>query len=87
MKFRLIFIADWFSTILDFAGVKDKIPSDVDSFSLKKMLTKNSPSPRREIIINLDEDKDDNLWSGAIIKKNLKFLWGQTVLLKQKVRG
>lgn len=82
----MIYISDWFSTILDFAGLKQKIPSDVDSYSLKKMLTRNSASPRKEIIVNLDEDTKENLWSGAIIKNNLKFLWGQTILLKQKVK-
>ena len=63
---RLIYITDWYATILGLAGVKD-IPSNLDSFDLWKSLSSHVKSPREEIILNLDQDSFWNTWSAAIM--------------------
>ena len=78
-------MTDWFSTILDVAGLRRNIPNNVDSISMKRVLMKNKPSKRREIVLNLDKDDKRKLWSAAILWNNKKLIWGQSDLLKQKV--
>jgi len=80
---RMMFITDWFSTILDLAGVIQKVPSDIDSYSMWPSLSMNRKSPRNQIVINVDQDLRDGLWSTAIIKDEFKLIWGQDFLLKQ----
>ena len=77
----LIYITDWFSTFLHIAGLKHKIPDNVDSFSMWKTISKNKKSPQHEIILNLDQDDKRGLWSAAIIKKKYKLIWGSVVYL------
>ena len=50
-----------------------------------KAILRNKKGPRREIILNLDQDERNGLWSAAILKKSYKLIWGQNKLLKQKV--
>ena len=42
-------------------------------------------SRRREIVLNLDTDPENGLWSAAIRSRDLKLIWGQDKLLKQRV--
>ena len=81
----LIYITDWFSTLLDLAGLKHRIPATVDSLSMKRTLLQGKRSRRREIVLNLDRDEDQGLWSAAILRGGHKLIWGQAKLLKQKV--
>ena len=81
----LIYITDWFSTLLDLAGLKHRIPATVDSLSMKRTLLQGKRSRRREIVLNLDRDEDQGLWSAAILRGGHKLIWGQARLLKQKV--
>jgi len=82
----LMFITDWFSTILGLANLWHVIPEDSDSYSMWKTLTNSrKKSPRHNIVLNIDQDLFDGTWSGAVIKKNYKLIWGQDYLLKQKM--
>jgi len=80
----LMFITDWFSTLIELAGQSHQIPSDTDSISQWSSLSDNSTSTRNQIILNLDQDNRFNLWSAAIIQDEYKLIWGQEALLKQR---
>ena len=82
---RLIYITDWFSTFLKLAGVDTKTLPPSDSTNVWRGLTRNKRSRRKEIVLNLDTDPEEGLWSAAIRSGNLKLIWGQDKLLKQKV--
>ena len=94
----LIYITDWFSTLLDLAGLKHRITAAVDSLSIKRTLLRGtrtrsnrrrtssrSRRRRREIVLNLDREEDQGLWSAAILRGGYKLIWGQARLLKLKV--
>ena len=93
LYFSLIYITDWFSTLLDLAGLWHRIPAGVDSLSMKRTLLqgrssrwrRNRKNRRKEIILNLDRDEDNGLWSAAVLRGGYKLIWGQAKLLKQKV--
>ena len=57
----------------------------MDSLSLKRTLLQGKRSRRREIVLNLDRNEDQGLWSAAILRGGYKLIWGQARLLKQKV--
>ena len=80
-----MFISDWFSTFISLAGISDQIPTDVDSFNMWPTISKANRSPRKEIILNLDQDNYRGLWSAAIRQLNYKLIWGQDKLLKKDV--
>ena len=84
---RLIYITDWFSTFLKLAGVDTKTLPPSDSKNVWRGLTRNKKSRgrRKEIVLNLDRDPQEGLWSAAIRSGDLKLIWGQNKLLKQKV--
>ena len=82
---RMMFITDWFATFLSIAGLESLLPPNLDSFNLWSSISKNSRSPRKEIIFNLDQDNFWGTWSAAIRKKNIKLVWGQQKLLKKRV--
>ena len=44
-----------------------------------------SKNRRKEIVLNLDLDEDNGLWSAAVLRGGYKLIWGQAKLLKQKV--
>ena len=50
----LMFIADWFSTLITLAGGDHKQHLPVDSIDMTNMLFANQPSPRKEIIFEVD---------------------------------
>ena len=77
-----IFISDWFATLLTVAGLESQVPSHVDSYNVWPTLSWGRKSPRKEIVLNLDEDTYWNTWSAAIIKGKYKFIWGQRKLLR-----
>ena len=52
---RLIYITDWYATILGLAGLENSIPKTVDSFNLWESLSHDVKSPREEIVLNLDQ--------------------------------
>lgn len=79
----LMYVTDWFSTFLDLAGLKHRIPDAVDSFSMWRTWSGLTPSPRTDIVLNLDRNKEKGLWSAALRKGKYKLIWGQSKLLKQ----
>ena len=52
--FSLIYITDWFATFLHAAGLKHKIPDDVDSFNVWRAVSRGRKSQRKSIIFNID---------------------------------
>ena len=83
--FRLIYITDWFKTFLKLGGVDTKSLPPNDSKNMWRVVTRNKVSRRREIVLNLDTDPENGLWSAAIRSRDLKLIWGQDKLLKQRV--
>ena len=64
---RLIYITDWFSTILNLAGLESAVPTTTDSFNMwASIASVKAKSPRKEIILNIDEDKKHATWSAAV---------------------
>ena len=49
-----MFVTDWFSTFLGLAGLKERIPDPVDSVSMWKTWSGLTPSPRADIVLNMD---------------------------------
>ena len=47
---KMMFITDWFTTLLSVAGLESLVPPNLDSFNLWSSISKNSGSPRKEII-------------------------------------
>ena len=82
----MIFITDWFATFLKLAGVDTKSLPPTDSKNVWRRLIRNKKSRRKEIVLNLDTEPQEGLWSAAIRSGDLKLIWGQDKLLKQKVR-
>ena len=60
----------------------------VDALTHNKMRQSmcGKKSSRKEIVLNLDTEPQEGLWSAAIRSGDLKLIWGQDKLLKQKVR-
>jgi len=81
---KLMFVTDWMTTFLSLAGMEDKIPAGLDSFNMWPSISQGRKSPRSEIVLNLDQDLFFNTWSAAIIVWPRKFIWGQSILLKQR---
>ena len=93
-----MYITDWFSTLLGLAEVP--VPPDTDSLDLWPALSRcrlhytalhcslhrGRRSPRKEIVLNLDQDNYRGLWSAAIRSGNYKLIWGRPSLLKAKVQ-
>ena len=82
---KMMFISDWFTTLLSVAGLESLVPPNLDSFNVWSSISKNSGSPRKEIIFNLDQDNFWGTWSAAIRSARFKLIWGQHLLLKQRV--
>ena len=63
-----MFITDWFATLMNVAGLKNSIPTGLDSFNMwPSIIDENKESPRQEIILNLDMDPLYNVWSAALM--------------------
>ena len=45
---------------------------------MRSLLRPGGRSRRREIILNLDSDPDNGLWSAAVRRGDYKLLWGQS---------
>ena len=74
----MIHVTDWFATFMSLAGVSqnfceghndtfhtglsDQIPGDSNSINMVPQLRQNLPSPRTQIVHNIDEDQDKGLW-------------------------
>ena len=82
---RMMFITDWFTTLLSVAGLESLVPPNLDSFNVWGSISKNSKSGRKEIILNMDQDNFWGLWSASIRSTQFKLIWGQQKLLKQRV--
>ena len=67
----LIYITDWFATMLQLAGLSDSIPDNVDSIDMWPVLSTAvktlKKGPRQEIVLNIDQDNRANTWSAAIM--------------------
>ena len=82
---KLMYITDWFSTLLSVAGLTSLAPPGIDSFNMWTALSRGKSSPRKEIVFNLDQDNYWGTWSAAIRMGPYKLLWGQHKLLKTQV--
>ena len=83
---RLMYITDWFGTLMHVAGLEKMIPTHLDTYNMWPSISYGKKSPRTEIILNLDQDTFWDTWSAAIRVGKYKYIWGQRYLLKQKVR-
>ena len=54
-------------------------------FGAIKLMLLPERSRRKEIVLNLDTEPQEGLWSAAIRRGDLELIWGQDKLLKQKV--
>jgi len=79
---RLLFITDWFSTILNLAGMEDRVPEDTDSFPMWDTIAEDKASPRSEIIFTIDQNVYEETWSAVILKNGYKLIWGQESILR-----
>ncbi|XP_078052451.1 arylsulfatase I isoform X2 [Augochlora pura] len=71
---QMMFMSDWFPTLLSAAGVNLGHFSHIDGFNLWPALVSNGKSPRSEIVINInDVDK-----YAAIRRGDFKYVIGQT---------
>ena len=84
---RMMFITDWFNTLLSIAGLESLLPASLDSINMWKSISRNSGSSREEIIFNLDQDNYWRTWSAAIRVGRFKLIWGQPKLLKLRVKA
>ena len=84
---RMMFISDWFNTLLSIAGLESLLPASLDSINMWSSISRNSGSSREEIIFNLDQDNYWRTWSAAIRVGRFKLIWGQPKLLKLRVRA
>merc|ERR1711962_382084 len=82
---RLMYITDWFSTLLSVSGLQSLLPSNTDSINMWKSLSRGQISPRKEVVHNIDQDTYWGTWSGAITVGRYKLIWGQHRLLKQRL--
>ena len=56
-----------------------------DSEDVWRVVARNKRARRKEIVLNLDTDPQNGLRSLSIRRRDLKLIWGQDKLLKQKV--
>ena len=55
---QMMSIEDWLPTLYSMAGGKvSDLPHDLDGFDMLKSLSENSPSPRNQILHNIDESR------------------------------
>ena len=57
-----MYLTDWFATILSLAGQEAALP-----FNMWRSISEDRKSPRKEIILNIDEDEKHGTWSGALM--------------------
>ena len=81
----MMYITDWFTTLLSIARLESLVPPNLDSFNVWSSISTNSGSPRKEIILNMDQDNFWGQWSGVIMSKKVKLIWGQQLMLWKKV--
>ena len=62
----LLYISDWVSTLMHVAGLEHLLPGDLDSLNMWPAIAKGRKSPRKEIVLNLDQDPLAGTWSAAI---------------------
>jgi len=80
-----MYLTDWLATLLSVAGLGSLLPPSTDSLNMWPTISWGRDSPREEIVLGLDQDTYWNLWSAAIIRGKWKLLWGQDLLLKQRL--
>ena len=61
-----MYISDWMSTLLSVARLERLIPKNVDSLNMWPAIAMGKKSPRKEIVLNLDQDPIAGTWSAAI---------------------
>jgi len=79
----LVYVADWFSTLLNLAGLGHSVPEDSDSLDVFPSISSLQKSPRRRIIHVIDEDCEKGHWQAALREGKFKLIWGQSDLLKK----
>ena len=80
-----IYITDWLATLLTVAGLGSLVPPNTDSLNMWPTVSWGRESPRQEIVLNIDQDTYWNTWSAALITGKYKLIWGQRLLLKQRL--
>ena len=82
----LVHVTDWFSSILHLAGLENLIPEDTSSVNVFPSIINMKPSPRSQIIHNIDEDRNIGSWQGVVRDGDYKLIWGSSRLLDKKLR-
>jgi len=77
----LMHVTDWVPTLLGLAGVP--VPEGLDGVDVWDSISNNETSPRKNIIHNIDQDKNRGTWQATITSDKYKLIWGQEYLLKK----
>ena len=54
------------STLLNAADLSHLMPQDVDSLNMWPVIARGKKSPRKEVVLNLDQDPMAGTWSAVI---------------------
>ncbi|XP_034183230.2 arylsulfatase B isoform X1 [Osmia lignaria lignaria] len=71
---QMMFMADWFPTLLSAAGAERKHLGNIDGFDLWPALISDKISPRSDIVLNIDDISNYS----AIRRGDFKYVIGQT---------
>ncbi|XP_014248842.1 arylsulfatase B-like [Cimex lectularius] len=70
---QLMYITDWMPTLYSLAGLDTKDLGEIDGYDMWKSLSEDLPSPRNEVLYNIDEEE---LPYAAIRVRDWKYVTG-----------
>ena len=70
-----MYITDWMSTLLNVADLGHLVPEGADSFNMWPVIARGKKSPRKEIVLNLDQDPMAGTWSAVIRSGGVSFMF------------